>query len=574
MDSKKTFLFRIRVISFFLILIGAFFFYRLFSLQIVRAESYKEMADTSYKKSADVFDRGIIFFEKNDGVRISAATIDTGFMLAINPALLKDVDETYKKLSEIITFDKQEFLTKAAKSSDPYEEIAYKIKREEADKITTLKLPGVSLYKQKWRFYPGETMAAQTIGFLGFGSSSVLSGQYGLEKFYNDVLVKKEENLYVNIFAEIFSGIKSVVSNDDSNKSGDIVTTIEPTVQNFLETELSSVIDKYRPTSANGIVIDPQTGEVVAMAAIPNFNLNDFRNVSSSAVYSNPAVENSYEFGSVVKPLVMAIGIDTGVINAATPFNDKGSVVVGDRTIYNFDKKARGQTDLQQVLSQSLNTGMVFVEQKIGKDNFKKYMLDFKLGEKTGIDLPNEAKGLVSNLLSGRDVENANISFGQGISFSPITLVRAISALGNGGYLIQPHVVKEIEFTDGSKKEITFDKFAQPKVLKDETSTAISKMLVYSVDKVYGEGKYKMENYSIAAKTGTAQIPDLRSGGYFEDRNLHSFVGYFPAFNPKFLVFLSITAPQGVRYAAETLSEPFFDITKFLINYYEIPPDR
>jgi cell division protein FtsI/penicillin-binding protein 2 len=114
----------------------------------------------------------------------------------------------------------------------------------------------------------------------------------------------------------------------------------------------------------------------------------------------------------------------------------------------------------------------------------------------------------------------------------------------------------------------------QPKVLKDETSTAISKMLVYSVDNVYGQGKYKMPNYSIAAKTGTAQIPDLKNGGYFEDRNLHSFVGYFPAFNPKFLVFLSITAPQGVRYAAETLSQPFFDITHFLINYYEIPPDR
>jgi cell division protein FtsI/penicillin-binding protein 2 len=362
------------------------------------------------------------------------------------------------------------------------------------------------------------------------------------------MLVKHEESLYVNIFAEIFSDIKHAVSNDDTKKDGDIVTTIEPTVQNFLEGELAEVVEKYHPTSANGIVIDPQTGEMIAIAHIPTFNLNEFQNVDNASLYSNPVVENSYEFGSVVKPLVMAAGIDTGVISASTLFNDKGSVVVGDRTIYNFDKKARGQTDLQQVLSQSLNTGMVFVEQKIGKVNFKKYMLAYKLGDKTGIDLPNEAKGLIGNLLSGRDVENANISFGQGISFTPITLVRALSSLGNGGYLIQPHVVKEIDYRDGSKKTISYDKLQQPKVLKDETSTAISKMLVYSVDNVYGQGKYKMPNYSIAAKTGTAQIPDLKNGGYFEDRNLHSFVGYFPAFNPKFLVFLSITAPQGVRY--------------------------
>lgn len=574
MDSKKTFLVRIRIISFFAIFVGGLIFYRLFSLQVVKTQAYTDMADDSYKKAPDAFDRGTISFSKRDGVKISAATVDTGFMIAINPSQIKDKEATYKKLSEFITLDKKEFLDKAGKTEDPYEEIAYKVEKEASDKIKEAKIAGVYLYRQKWRFYPGETMAAQTIGFLGYGSGNTLSGQYGLEKFYNSTLVKKEENLYVNIFAEIFSGIKSAVSSDGEETQGDLVTSIEPTVQNFLEKELDTVMGKYHPTSANGLIVSPQTGEVYAIAHAPTFNLNSFQEVDSASVYSNPLVENSYEFGSVVKPLVMAIGIDTGVLNAATPFNDKGSVVVGDRTIYNFDKKARGQTDLQQVLSQSLNTGMVFVEQKIGKANFKKYMLDYKLGEKTGVDLPNEAKGLVSNLMSGRDVENANISFGQGISFSPMTLVRAWSALGNGGYLVSPHIVKEIDYGSGDVKEITFDKLEQPKVLKDETSRAISKMLVYSVDHVYGDGKYKMENYSIAAKTGTAQIPDLRNGGYFEDRNLHSFVGYFPAYDPQFLIFLSITAPQGVRYAAETLSEPFFDLTKFLISYYEVPPDR
>jgi cell division protein FtsI/penicillin-binding protein 2 len=354
MDSKKIFLFRIRVISFFAIIVGAFIFYRLFTLQIVRNNSYQEMADDSYKKAPDAFDRGIISFTKRDGVKISAATIDTGFMLTINPQILVDKEEAYRKISQFISIDKTEFLEKASKKNDPYEEIAYKIDKESADKIKEEKIKGVFLYRQKWRFYPGEKMAAHTIGFLGFGGGDVLSGQYGLEKFYNNTLVKKEENLYVNIFAEIFSDIRSVVKKDISSEQGDLVTSIEPTVQNFLEKELEKIMNRYSPTAANGIIISPQTGEIYALAHTPTFNLNSFRDVESSAIYSNPLVENSYEFGSVIKPLVMAAGIDTGVVNANTPFNDKGSVVVGDRTIYNFDKKARGNTNLQQVLSQSL----------------------------------------------------------------------------------------------------------------------------------------------------------------------------------------------------------------------------
>ncbi len=572
MDSKQTFLFRIRLISIFTVLVGLFFLARLFSLQLVKTEAYNETADRSYVKSGDTFDRGAIYFEKKDGSRISAATITNGYILTVNPSQIKDANETYEKLSEIIDISKEEFLTKAKKKNDPYEEITDKVERADADKITTLDLPGVFLYKHKWRFYPGETMAAHTIGFLGFGAGDTITGQYGLEKYYNETLNKEEENLYVNIFAEIFSGVKERVFEGDE-REGDIVTTIEPTVQDFLEDELAVVKEKYHPESANGIIINPQTGEIYAIAHLPTFDLNNFQEADSVDVYSNSLVENVYEFGSVIKPLVMAAGIDAGVVSESTPFYDKGSVQVEDKEIFNFDKKGRGQITLQTVISESLNTGMVFIMDKLGKDKFRDYMEAYGLGEKTNIDLPNEAKGIIGNLTSPRRLEYATASFGQGISFSPVVLVRALSSLGNGGYLVRPHVVKEIDYHSGGEKEYVYLKEDQPRVLKAETSRAISKMLVYSVYHVYGNGKYKMENYSIAAKTGTAQIPDP-SGGYYEDRNLHSFVGYFPAYDPKFLVFLSITAPHGVRYAAETLSEPFFDTTKFLINYYEVPPDR
>lgn len=571
-DTKKTFLSRIRILSFITLIVGAFIILRLFSVQIMRQEDYADRADRSYVRSSNTFDRGAIYFSKKDASRISAATMTGGFKMAIRPSEIKDANDTYTKLSEIIDLDREAFLLKAKKQNDPYEDIANRISRANADSITALKLPGVSLYKDTWRFYPGEAMASHAIGFLGFGGETEISGQYGIEKYYNETLEKEEENLYVNIFAEIFSGVKKIVF-EGEERSGDIVTTIEPTVQNSLEKELQSVMEKYNPEMVQGMIMSPQSGEIYAMGKLPNFNLNDFSDVKDVDTFSNSLVENVYEFGSVVKPLVIAAGIDAGAISASTPFNDKGSVIVGDREIFNFDKRGRGQITMQEVLSESLNTGMVYAGQKLGKDKFHDYMTNYRLTEKTNIDLPNEAKGLSSNLDSMRDVEFANISFGQGISFSPVVLVRAIAALGNGGYLVRPHVVKAVDYHDGGEKEFQYEKMDQPRVFKDGTSEAISKMMVYSVDNVYGDGKYKMPNYSIAAKTGTAQIPDPK-GGYYEDRNLHSFVGYFPATNPEFVVFLSITAPRGVKYAAETLSEPFFDITKFLITYYEIPPDR
>ncbi len=155
-----------------------------------------------------------------------------------------------------------------------------------------------------------------------------------------------------------------------------------------------------------------------------------------------------------------------------------------------------------------------------------------------------------------------------------MVLVRALSSIANGGYLIQPHVVKRFEYTNGEVKDITYEKEDGKKILKDGTSEKISRMLVSIVDNTLGGGKYKMPGHSIAAKTGTAQIPNPRGGGYIEGKNLHSFFGYFPAYDPKFLIFISNTAPVGARFASETLTEPFMNIARFLINYYEIPPDR
>ena len=318
--------------------------------------------------------------------------------------------------------------------------------------------------------------------------------------------------------------------------------------------------------------MDPKNGQIYAMASLPSFNPNDLSNINDPSVLSNPLVENSYEMGSIIKPLTMASGIDSGAITVKSTYNDTGSLLLSGRKISNFDGKARGIIPMQEILSQSLNVGVAYVSLKMGLETFSKYFLSYGLGEITGIDQPNEQKGLTKNLISGRDVEIATISYGQGISMTPMQTIRALSVLANDGKLVTPHVAKSIEYSDGTSEEIKLPPTIQ--VLKKESVDDVTDMLVTVVDKALKKGEVKMEHYTVAAKTGTAQIADPVNGGYYKDRYLHSFFGYFPAYNPRFIVFLYHVYPKDVEYASATLTDPFIELTKLLINYYEIPPDR
>jgi cell division protein FtsI/penicillin-binding protein 2 len=355
-------------------------------------------------------------------------------------------------------------------------------------------------------------------------------------------------------------------------KQGDIVTTIEPTVQHTLEAELQEALGKWNADQAGGIIMNPENGEIYAMTGIPDFDLNNFGDVSSSSVYRNPLVENVFEFGSVIKPLVMAGALDAGAVTPETTYFDGGKVVVNKKEINNFDLKGRGTVNMQTVLDQSLNTGMVFVESKLGHDKFRSYMKAYGIGEKTGVDLPNETSGLIKNLESPRDIEYANAAFGQGIALTPIEAIRAFASLANGGSLVTPHLVKQIRYDDGMSKIPEYP-LTRENIIKKESADTITRMLVH-VFESYDAGAHKMDHYSIATKTGTAQVAMENGKGYYTDRHMHSFFGYFPAYDPKFVVFLFLKNPKQIKYASQTLIPPFVDISKFLLNYYDVPPDR
>jgi len=561
---------RIRFISIVIILASLTMAVRLYFVQIVHGESFSQDAERQYvNKNTVLYDRGEIYFQSKTGELVPAAISRSGFTVAVNPTIIVDPEKLFEDLSKIISLDKQDFLAHVQKTNDPYEEIATHINNETATKVKALNTYGVSLSTDKWRFYPGTKLAAQTIGFVAYNGDE-LAGRYGLERYYEDTLRKDPSKAYNNFFAEFFSTVKDSLS-DSSGESGVLVTTIEPSVELFLERELQNVRERWGSDLAGGIVINPMSGEIMALAVDPTFDPNNFKD-SSVQEFGNPLVEGVYEMGSIIKPLSMAAGLDSGLIRATSTYYDAGFLVLNNKRISNYDGRGRGTVTMQEVLNQSLNTGVAQVAHTLGNKKFSGYMKSFAIGTETGIDLPNEGKGLIDNLDSPREIEMATASYGQGIAMTPIATVRALSALANGGTLITPHLVKKIEYDSGLSKRISFAPGAQ--VIKKSTSEEISRMLVNVVDKALRGGTAKIPGYSVAAKTGTAQMTNEGTAGYVDGKYLHSFFGYFPAYNPKFLVFLFHLYPKNVKYASETLTDPFLNITKFLINYYEIPPDR
>jgi len=511
MSLNAKFVTRVRITSVLLIAVALVIVGRLWVLQILHGAEYARKADAqTVRLESPLLSRGAIYFSTKDGTPVLAATLR------------------------------------------PPSEAA----------SSTL----------KQRYYPGGSLAAQTIGFVAYNNDDEQKGRYGLERYYDATLARPSENLRTNFFVELFGTVETALSGGE-HAVGDVITTIEPNVQAELERTLRQYDEEWHSTLSGGIVMDPYTGEIVAIAIAPTFDLNSFNTVENPATYSNPMVQSVFEMGSIFKPLTVAAGLDSGVITEHETYNDKGCITVDTKKICNFDGKARGVIPMQEILSQSLNLGASYVATKMGPETMREYFLNrYKLDQETGIDLPSEARGLTKNLQGNRAVEFSTASFGQGLAVTPIEMVRALAALGNGGLLVTPHLVKAIKELDGSTREVGWGEPQQ--ILKPQTSTTISRMLTTTVDTALANGTLKLEHYSIAAKTGTAQIADPVNGGYYDDKFLHSFFGYFPSFNPRFVVFLFAKEPKGAPFASQTWVPPFKSLTQFLINYYNIEPDR
>ncbi|MEK7100030.1 MAG: penicillin-binding transpeptidase domain-containing protein, partial [Patescibacteria group bacterium] len=414
---------RLRLLAGILFLFAFLLITRLYFVQVVHGSDYALRAEKQYiSASQELFNRGTIYFTKKDGSLLSAATLTTGFTVAMNPEDITDAEATYTNLAKYLAVDKTTFMASADKKDDPYEVIAKRIPESVGRSIEEASITGIRVERERWRSYPAKTEAAQSIGFVAFDNDNSLAGRFGLERYYEDVLARKNEGLFGNFFAELFANLDSVVVDAREARAGDLVTTIDPVVQDKLDQVLLAVNAQYRSQETGGIIMDPKTGEIIAMDTVPSFDANDFAN-GDPAHFGNPLVEHRYEFGSIVKALTMTAGLDSGAITPETTYNDTGCQTLNNKKFCNYDLKARGITPMQEILSQSLNMGATFIALQTGHERFRNYFKALGMGEETGIDLPSEIPGDINNILkSPRDVEYATASFGQGIAQTPVEM--------------------------------------------------------------------------------------------------------------------------------------------------------
>jgi len=448
--------------------------------------------------------------------------------------------------------------------------IKKKASSEEVDKIRQAQLKGVHFENEKWRYYPGNELASQEIGFLGYNDKGEPVGRYGVEQYFNDVLSGQSGSLEEDsdVAGRWISVGKRLMQ--QATDGSDLILSLDQTIQFKTELALKNAIKKHGADGGKIVIEDISTGKILAMASVPTFNPNKYSEFDSKT-FRNPIISDNYEPGSVFKIITMSAGLDSGRVSPNTTYNDTGAVTANGFTIKNSDEKAHGQQTMTEVIDKSLNTGVIFVEKLLGHKLFQKYVRKFGFGERTDITLPGEAKGNLLNLKHNRDIAYFTASFGQGISVTPLQLLMAYGAIANKGRLLKPIIVDTIVSPNG-KKIITKPKVVR-QVISEKSAQQSSLMLESNV--LHGHGKLAgVPGYRIAGKTGTAQIPDRVHGGYLEGATIGTFAGFAPVDNPKFAMVVIIDHPRDTEWAAGTAAPVFGELSKFLLEYYSIKPTK
>ncbi|MDD5693027.1 MAG: penicillin-binding protein 2 [Patescibacteria group bacterium] len=500
---------------------------------------------------------------------------NTPYLLATNQALdlvfvepnkLEDKDKAAQFLSEVLGMNKGEIFD-LFKTSKTYVPIKHKLTLEQGDTIRNKKMMGIGLTAENWRYYPEKNLASSILGFV----NGEFKGNYGLEEYFDKELsgipgVLREEADH--------SGVK-IAFGDNITKlpvdGNDFYLTIDRYIQGQAQQLLDDAIKKYGAPSGQVIVMDPKTGKILALADNPNFDPNRYSEIklNNYNVFKNSAVSDTYEPGSVFKVITMAAGLDAKKIIPETKYTDTGSVTLNGYTIRNSDLKAHGVCDMTSVLSNSLNTGSTWVQQKLGKDSFYNYVNLFGFGTPTGIELPGEVGGVVHSPKETNDFGYANMSFGQGISTTPLQMITSFSAIANSGKMMKPYIVDKTADNNKNKTEITKPKEIR-QVISPQAASDLTKMMIDVVE--HGHGfQAKISGYKVAGKTGTAQVPDP-NGGYSSSKNIGTFIGFAPASDPKFVVLAKLDEPKGVPWAEESAAPVVGSMLSYLLNYYQIPP--
>lgn len=526
---------------------------QLYDLQFNKNELYEAKAESQQLASGVTQpNRGNVYMTDKNGNRIQAIMNKEFSLIYAVPKEVVEPDVVALNVSKILGLPHPEVKAMLAKTNDQYELLKFKATEEEVDAIEKLGARGIHIKRQQGRYYPLGTLASHVLGYVGPVNEAEKKengysekGMYGIEKQFNEELMGTMGKV---------KGDRIVHPQDGK----DVILTIDRNIQAQAEEILQGLVERWGAESGTVLVQDPKTGKILAMGNYPTFDPNNYKEADMQD-FMNIAVQSLYEPGSVMKPITMSAGIDTGKITPETSYNDTGSVTLNKRTIKNWDLKAYGHTTMTGVIEHSLNVGTVFAQRTMGDEIFKDYFLNrFAFGEKTGIALPGERDGNVSPLRSGQPVNYATAAFGQGIAVTPLKMLTAMSAIANHGVLMKPLILANEE-----PQEVR-------RVVSEDTARKVAGMMVSAV---YVNKLAEIPNYQVAGKTGTAYVPNFGGRGYSDDV-VNTYEGFAPAYDPKFVILIKLERPKGAPLAGQTVVPAFKELAQFILNYYNIAPDK
>lgn len=602
---------RLKFLSVIFLVVAILIVIRLFDLQILKGDFYRSLAADQYELYKKLFpQRGSIYVREKTGdktVLYPLVSNQTMYLIYASPREIENATATAVSLLEIIGLpedtQEKEFaesntdLIEALNNSTSTDlsgfngeqvsllqkwidifnnkERAYYPLRDRVDyavieKLKSAGLAGVGWTEKAYRYYTENGLGGQLFGFWGYDGDERV-GKYGLEGYFDDALagqvgeIKSERDSRGNLIALGDNLFKEKIDGSD------LVLTINRSLQYVACQELKKSIDRNQAKGGVIIVMEPDTGAILAMCSFPDYNPDKYFQVDEPKKFNNRAIFDAYEPGSIFKPITIASAIDAGKVSADTYYTDTGVVDYGQHQIRNFENKSYGYVNMTRVLEYSINTGVIYAMRQMGVSSFIDYVKKFGFGQATGIDLQRESVGNINNLTAKGEIHQATISFGQGITATPIQMINAFSAIINGGKLMNPYVVSEVISDNKVVKKTEPQVIRQ--VISPKTSLTMRAILVSVVENGHVK-KAQIEGYRVGGKTGTAQVPDGR-GGYKSDLSvIGSFVGFAPFNNPKVAILVRVDEPQSNRTGEGVAVPVFVEVAKFALKYYNIPRDK
>jgi cell division protein FtsI (penicillin-binding protein 3) len=534
---------------------------RAFYLQILQHENLVKKADKQHQHRVDLTPARGSILDRNGTPLAESIHMDSCYA---EPHRINDVGGTAAVLAPIMGIPKDELVARLSVNKS-FIWLERWLAPEVATRVKNMKLPGIGFAPESKRFYPNKEIAAHVVGFTGHDPN----GLEGIELKYDSTIlgntgymITERDALGRNIAVK-----NTVIKNSSPGKN--IVLTLDKTVQFITEKELAKAVIENNAKGGMALVMESDTGKVLAMANYPTFNPNAYSRYSLTQL-RNHVVADSFEPGSTFKVFTIAAALDSGSIKPGDLYNcENGTYRIADRTIH--DDHPHSRLTVSEIIKYSSNIGAAKIGTKMGEEKLSAYLRNFGFGGRTGVDLPGESSGNLKRHWYGVDL--ATISFGQGVSVSAIQLVSALSAVANGGNLMRPYLVEQILDDDGTVVQ-KFEPQVVRRVISQDTAWKVTKMM----ETVTGDGgtgmKAALEGYRVAGKTGTAQKVDPVTHAYSPTKRIGSFVGFVPADKPKLTIVVIIDEPQGVKYGGVVAAPAFRGIAQSSLAYLKIQPSR